>query len=168
MPEEKSIKDFGEKQGKAIPIQVWTGEGCQNFKTVGTLRWQICQPPSPAAFTPQDIHLVLISVTDWVNPRTILGPEILCHWENPTTPIGNWTCDLQIWRAEPQATVPSRAPLVKRTPKQYTVYENYLKVRGRMGKHGLDCCGSEQGQVAGTCEYRNGTSSPIKSGEFID
>jgi hypothetical protein len=36
MRTEKSIKDFGKKQGKAIPVQVWTGGGYQNFKTVGT------------------------------------------------------------------------------------------------------------------------------------
>jgi hypothetical protein len=52
MRKEKSIKDFGEKQGKTIPIQVWTGEVCQDFKTIGTLRWQSCQSPSPVAFTP--------------------------------------------------------------------------------------------------------------------
>jgi len=37
-----------------------------------------------------------------------------------------------------------------------------------MGKHGLDCCGSEERQVAGTGEHDNGTSSPIKRWEFID
>ena len=42
MRKEKSIKDFGKKQGKWIPIQVWTGGGCQNFKTVSTHRWQSC------------------------------------------------------------------------------------------------------------------------------
>jgi hypothetical protein len=44
---------------KAIPIQVW--KGCQNFKTVGTLWWQV---PLTGCFYPQDMHLVLISVTD--------------------------------------------------------------------------------------------------------
>jgi hypothetical protein len=34
-----------------------------------------------------------------------------------------------------------------------------------MGKHGLDCYGSEEGQVAGAGEHDNGT---IKRGEFID
>jgi hypothetical protein len=43
----------------AIPLQAWTGpEGSRrlrlpDFKTIGTLRWQGCQPYAPAAFTPR-------------------------------------------------------------------------------------------------------------------
>jgi hypothetical protein len=33
-----------------------------DFKTIDTWRWQRCQPYTPAAFTPQEIFLVLISV----------------------------------------------------------------------------------------------------------
>jgi hypothetical protein len=56
-------------KGKAIPLQAWTGpEGFRrlrlpHFKTIGTRSWEGCQPYAPAAFTPQDISLVLISVT---------------------------------------------------------------------------------------------------------
>jgi len=44
---------------KAIPLQAWTGpEGSRklrlpDFKTIGTSRWQGCQPYTPAAFTPR-------------------------------------------------------------------------------------------------------------------
>jgi hypothetical protein len=33
-----------------------------DFMTIGTHTWQGCQPYAPAAFTPQEIFLVLISV----------------------------------------------------------------------------------------------------------
>jgi len=34
--------------------------------------------------------------------------------------------------------------------------------------HGLDQAGSEQGQVAGACEYGDESSGSIKRGEFLD
>ena len=55
-------------KGKAIPVQSWTGtEGSKSFripdfKIISTRRWSRYQPYAPAAFTPQEIFLVLISV----------------------------------------------------------------------------------------------------------
>jgi hypothetical protein len=36
------------------------------------------------------------------------------------------------------------------------------------GGHGLDRCGSEQEQVAGTCKRGNVSSGSIKCGEYLD
>jgi hypothetical protein len=49
-------------KGKAIPLQAWTGlEGSRrlrlpDFKTVGTLMWQGCQPYAPHA-TDYEIYM---------------------------------------------------------------------------------------------------------------
>jgi len=50
----KTLKQSHYRPGQALRVVY--------FKTIGTWRWQRYQPYAPAAFTPQEIFLVLISV----------------------------------------------------------------------------------------------------------
>jgi len=87
-----SVEGRGKGKGKAIPVQAWTvSEGSRRLRLPNL--WQSAheegyQSYAPAAFTPQEIFLVPISVSGWVDRRPTVHPEGLCQWKVTMTPSG--------------------------------------------------------------------------------
>jgi hypothetical protein len=71
------------RPGRALRIPAGWGHQISRQKTHDG-----CQPYSTAAFTPQELFLVLISVRGWVHPRAIMWPEGLCQWKITVPPSG--------------------------------------------------------------------------------
>ena len=89
----KNISKQNVKQSHYRPLQALTvtgGWGSQNLRQSAHEGSKV-QSYGPAAFTPKEIFLVLISVRGWVNPRAIVRTEGLCQLcqrKIPMTPSG--------------------------------------------------------------------------------
>ena len=78
---------------KAIPLQpgqalrVPEGWGSQISRQLAHEGGNVVSPTYRPPSSLQEIFLVLISVTGWVNPRATVQPR-LCQWKIPMTPSG--------------------------------------------------------------------------------
>ena len=81
-------------KGKALPVQAWIGpEGSRTLRRPEFLYNRHMKVMRLSALRtgrlyPQQISLVLISVTGWVDPRSIVRPEAIIHLEIWKTPSG--------------------------------------------------------------------------------
>jgi hypothetical protein len=90
-----SFANFGYvRKVKAIPLQALTGIECSrrmrltDFKTIGTCKWQSCQPYAPAAFTPREYSWYSSLLEAESTPGPLMRLEESCQWKIPMTPSG--------------------------------------------------------------------------------
>jgi hypothetical protein len=104
------------------------GDWFQDFYKIGTGQWQGYQPNTPAAFAPEEILLVLISLRGWVEPRAVIWMEALCQLcqgKIPMFPTGiEPACS-----AVPQQTAPPRAQILARCSLclKYHIFSRYTR-----------------------------------------
>ena len=81
------LPEYVKGKGKVVPLQVWSGpEGSRKLRFPDFMT-SAQDGGRVVSLYSQEIHLVLISVRGWVDPRAIVRPEGLCHWKILVTPL---------------------------------------------------------------------------------
>jgi len=114
--------------------------------------WQSCRSYIPAAFTPQEIVLVLISVRGGVDPRAIARAGRLCQRKIPTTPAG---IGPETFRLTSRVYRQIIINIIRHTCLIYRIFI-FLQMDSRASHCGTlhlisrrDCCGGEGGNRYG-------------------
>ena len=77
---------WGKGKGKAVPLQAWSGPEVSRTLRFSNFMTTAQDSGKIVSLYPQEIHMALISVRGWFDPRAIMPPEGLCHWKISMTP----------------------------------------------------------------------------------
>jgi len=104
------------KKGKSVLLQAWSGpEDSRNLRfpdcvTVSQDGGKVVSLTHRPLFYPQEIHLVLTSLTGWVDPRAIVWSEGLCQWKVHKHQLGSNQRPSDLWHSTLTTVLPRSPP----------------------------------------------------------